>query len=87
MFGCAPGALSWQYVCSVGARVRVGWQLHTWIVLGCMLSPIQHAILFKTRRALAAALAISDEFAKQTGLDSLRKKNAFSFIVFPFFCL
>jgi len=43
-----------------------------------MLSPVQHAILFKTRRALAVALAVSDEFAKQTGLDNLRKKNASS---------
>ena len=42
------------------------------------LSPIQHNILFKTRRALAVALAVSDEFAKQTGLDNLRKKNASS---------
>ncbi|MBO6816258.1 MAG: ATP-binding protein [Rhizobiaceae bacterium] len=43
-----------------------------------MLSPVQHAILFKTRRAIAVALAVSDEFAKQTGLDSLRTKNAAS---------
>ena len=43
-----------------------------------MLSPVQHGILFKTRRALAVALAIADEFAQQTGLDSLRSKNAAS---------
>ena len=43
-----------------------------------MLSPIQHNILFKTRRALAVALAVSDEFAQQTGLDALRAKNASS---------
>ena len=43
-----------------------------------LLSPIQHGILFKTRRALAVALAVSDEFAKQTGLDALRTKNASS---------
>ncbi len=43
-----------------------------------MLSPIQHNILFKTRRAIAVALAVADEFAQQTGLDSLRKKNAAS---------
>ena len=43
-----------------------------------MLSPVQHGILFKTRRALAVALAVSDEFAKQTGLDALRKKNSAS---------
>ena len=29
-----------------------------------MLSPIQHTILFKTRRALSVALAVGDEFAK-----------------------
>ena len=43
-----------------------------------MLSPVQHGILFKTRRAIAIALAVSDEFAKQTGLDALRDKNASS---------
>ncbi|MDJ0613142.1 MAG: AAA family ATPase [Rhizobiaceae bacterium] len=43
-----------------------------------MLSPVQHNILFKTRRALAVALAIADEFAQQTGLDALRSKNASS---------
>ena len=43
-----------------------------------MLSPVQHGVLFKTRRAVAVALAVSDEFAKQTGLDSLRTKNASS---------
>lgn len=43
-----------------------------------LLSPIQHGILFKTRRALAVALAVSEEFAKQTGLDALRTKNASS---------
>ncbi len=43
-----------------------------------MLSPVQHNILFKTRRALAVALAVADEYAQQTGLDSLRAKNASS---------
>ncbi len=43
-----------------------------------LLSPIQHGILFKTRRALAVALAVADEYAKQTGLDALRTKNASS---------
>jgi len=43
-----------------------------------MLSPIQHNILFKTRRALAVAFAIAEEFAQQTGLDALRAKNASS---------
>ena len=43
-----------------------------------LLSPVQHGILYKTRRALAVSLAVADEFAKQTGLDSLREKNAAS---------
>ncbi len=43
-----------------------------------MLSPIQHAILYKTRRASAVALAVAEEFAKQTGLDALRAKNSAS---------
>jgi len=43
-----------------------------------MLSPAQHGVLYKTRRALAVALAVSDEFAKQTGLDALRARNASS---------
>ena len=37
-----------------------------------MLSPVQHNILFKTRRALAVALAVAEEYAQQTGLDALR---------------
>jgi len=43
-----------------------------------MLTPVQHGILYKTRRAFAVALAVADEFAEQTGLDDLRKKNAAS---------
>ena len=43
-----------------------------------MLSPAQHNVLFKTRRALAVSLAVSDLFAKQTGLDSLHRRNASS---------
>jgi len=43
-----------------------------------MLTPVQHSILYKTRRAFAVALAVADEFAEQTGLDDLRKKNAAS---------
>ncbi len=35
-----------------------------------MLSPVQHNILYKTRRGLAVALAVADLFARQTGLDS-----------------
>jgi hypothetical protein len=41
-----------------------------------MLSPTQHNALYKTRRAIAVALAIADEFGKQTGLDSLHQRNA-----------
>ena len=47
-----------------------------------MLSPVQHNILFKTRRALAVALAVADEFAEQTGLDALRAKNSASTAAF-----
>ena len=36
-----------------------------------MLSVAQHGVLFKTRRALAVALAVADVYARQTGLDSL----------------
>jgi len=43
-----------------------------------MLTPVQHSILYKARRAFAVALAVADEFAEQTGLDDLRKKNASS---------
>ena len=43
-----------------------------------MLSPVQHGVLYKTRRAVAVAFAVSEEFASQTGLDSLRSKNASS---------
>ena len=41
-----------------------------------MLSPKQHALVFRARRGIAIALAVSDVFARQTGLDSQLKKNA-----------
>ena len=41
-----------------------------------MLSPAQHNVLFKTRRALAIALAVADLYSRQTGLDALYTKNA-----------
>ena len=41
-----------------------------------MLSLVQHGILYKTRRAISVALAVSDMFAKQTGLDALKQRNA-----------
>lgn len=43
-----------------------------------LLSPAQHGILFKTRRGICVALAISDLFAKQSGLDALKQRNASS---------
>jgi hypothetical protein len=45
-----------------------------------MLSPVQHNVLYKTRRAIAVALAISDLFARQTGLDALHTRNATSIL-------
>lgn len=41
-----------------------------------MLSIAQHGLVYKTRRALAVALAVADLFGEQTGLDALVKKNA-----------
>ncbi|MEL6947061.1 MAG: AAA family ATPase [Pseudomonadota bacterium] len=41
-----------------------------------MLSLAQHGLVYKTRRAVAVALAIVDKFSEQTGLDALTKKNA-----------
>jgi len=41
-----------------------------------MLSPAQHNALYKTRRALAVALAVNDLFSRQTGLDALFARNA-----------
>ncbi|MEL6745175.1 MAG: AAA family ATPase, partial [Pseudomonadota bacterium] len=40
-----------------------------------MLSLAQHGLVYKTRRAVAVALAIADKFSEQTGLDALTKKN------------
>ena len=40
-----------------------------------MLSLAQHGLVWKTRRAVAVALAVVDQFAEQTGLDALTKKN------------
>ncbi|MGI9367092.1 MAG: ATP-binding protein [Rhizobiaceae bacterium] len=40
-----------------------------------LLSLAQHALLYKTRRAIAVALAIGDMFSEQTGLDALTRKN------------
>lgn len=43
-----------------------------------MLSAAQHSVLYKTRRAICVALAVADLFAKQTGLDALKDRNAAS---------
>ena len=41
-----------------------------------MLSVAQHGVLYKARRAIAVALAVADLYARQTGMDALRDKNA-----------
>ncbi|MEM1317810.1 MAG: AAA family ATPase, partial [Pseudomonadota bacterium] len=41
-----------------------------------MLSLAQHTIVYRTRRALAVALAVADVFGERTGLDSLTKRNS-----------
>jgi ATPase family associated with various cellular activities (AAA) len=48
-----------------------------------MLTPAEHNILYKTRRALCVALAVSDLFARQTGLDALHERNAASVLEGP----
>jgi hypothetical protein len=40
-----------------------------------MLSPVQHNLLYRTRRGIAVALAVADVFAKQTELESLQARN------------
>jgi len=41
-----------------------------------LLTVAQHALLFRTRRGLAVALALSDTFAMQSDLEALRARNA-----------
>ncbi|NRQ15700.1 AAA family ATPase [Ensifer sesbaniae] len=41
-----------------------------------MLSPAQHAVLYRTRRGIQVALAVADVFARQTHLEQLQAKNA-----------
>ena len=43
-----------------------------------MLSIAQHGLVFKSRRALSVALAVSDVFSRQTSLESLSARNAAS---------
>ena len=41
-----------------------------------LLTPRQHAVLYRTRRAIAVGLAIADEFGVATGHDERKKANA-----------
>jgi ATPase family associated with various cellular activities (AAA) len=43
-----------------------------------MLSIGQHTLLFRARRGIAVALAVADQFAKQSGLDAMTARNASS---------
>lgn len=40
-----------------------------------LLTPQQHAVLFRSRRGLQVALAVSDVFSRQTNLESLQARN------------
>ncbi|OCP39067.1 AAA family ATPase [Ensifer sp. LC163] len=40
-----------------------------------MLSPAQHAVLYRTRRGIQVALAVADVFARQTSLEQLQARN------------
>ncbi|MGJ7041109.1 hypothetical protein J2Y63_004381 [Shinella sp. BE166] len=40
-----------------------------------LLSPQQHAVLFRSRRGLQVALAVTDAFSRQTNLESLQSRN------------
>jgi hypothetical protein len=41
-----------------------------------MLSPAQHALLYRARRGIMVGLAIADVFARQTNLEGLQARNA-----------
>lgn len=41
-----------------------------------MLSPAQHALLYRTRRGIMVGLAVADVFARQTSLEGLQARNA-----------
>jgi hypothetical protein len=41
-----------------------------------MLSPAQHALLYRTRRGIMVGLAVADVFARQTNLEGLQARNA-----------
>ncbi|MCQ4631102.1 ATP-binding protein [Shinella sp. CPCC 100929] len=40
-----------------------------------LLSPQQHAVLFRSRRGLQVALAVTDAFSRQTNLEGLQSRN------------
>jgi hypothetical protein len=40
-----------------------------------LMSPGQHALLYRSRRGLQVALAVADVFARQTNLESLQSRN------------
>ena len=40
-----------------------------------LLSPFQHAVLYRARRGLQVALAVSDAFARQSDLEALQARN------------
>ncbi|MFT2212215.1 AAA family ATPase [Rhizobium giardinii] len=41
-----------------------------------LMSPAQHALLYRSRRGLQVALAVADVFARQTNLEGLQYRNA-----------
>jgi len=41
-----------------------------------LMSPAQHALLYRCRRGLQVALAVGDVFARQTNLEGLQSRNA-----------
>lgn len=41
-----------------------------------LMSPVQHALLYRARRGAQVALAVADVFARQTDLESLQSRNA-----------
>ncbi|ASY63881.1 hypothetical protein SJ05684_c24410 [Sinorhizobium sojae CCBAU 05684] len=41
-----------------------------------LLSPAQHAVLYRTRRGIQVALAVADLFARQTYLEQLQARNS-----------
>jgi hypothetical protein len=41
-----------------------------------LMSPAQHALLYRSRRGLQVALAVADVFARQTNLEGLQSRNA-----------